>query len=202
MRSFGPWAPVALLLLQAAASLTFIPRLAVTAAAAVFAAAHSLIFRLVREGSATGLRVDHPDILEFVAAKRDETALRNFNCSVLVTDAFMQAAQRGDWYPLVHPRTGRPAGRLRATDVLDEMLGPFARIRNVASACSSGATALVLAMAWLRQDETLDAVVAGGTDALCRLTLSGFNALAAIDPDTLAPREALDALYRLKSLLK
>ncbi len=71
------------------------------------------------------------------------------------------------------------------TDVLDA-LGPFVRSRNVASACSSGVTALALAMAWLL-DEGLDAVVAGGTDGLCRLTLSGFNALAAIDPEPCRP---------------
>ncbi len=72
-------------------------------------------------------------------------------------------------------------------DVLGETLGPFARVRSVASACSSGATAVVLAMSWLLEDPSLDAVVAGGTDGLCRLTLSGFNALGAIDPEPCRP---------------
>jgi 3-oxoacyl-[acyl-carrier-protein] synthase II len=76
-----------------------------------------------------------------------------------------------------------------ATDALDEAIGPFARVRNVASACSSGVTALALAMAWLLEDE-IDAVVAGGTDGLCRLTLSGFNALSAIDPEPCRPFDA------------
>ena len=75
------------------------------------------------------------------------------------------------------------------TDALDASLGPFRRMRNVASACSTGATALALAMAWLLEDD-LDAVVAGGTDAFCRLTLSGFNALAAIDPEPCRPFDA------------
>ncbi len=75
------------------------------------------------------------------------------------------------------------------TDALDELLGPFVRVRNVASACSSGVTALALAMAWLLEDE-IDAVVAGGTDGLCRLTLSGFNALSAIDPEPCRPFDA------------
>src|SRR5436305_1391155 len=57
------------------------------------------------------------------------------------------------------------------TDALDDVIGPFSRVRNVASACSSGVSALALAMAWLLEDD-LDAVVAGGTDGLCRLTLS------------------------------
>ena len=72
------------------------------------------------------------------------------------------------------------------TDALDEAIGPFARVRNVASACSSGVTALAVARAWLLEGE-LDAVVAGGTDGLCRLTLSGFNALSAIDPEPCRP---------------
>ena len=76
-----------------------------------------------------------------------------------------------------------------ATDAIDETIGPFARVRNVASACSSGVTALALAMAWLLEDE-IDAVVAGGTDGLCRLTLSGFNALSAIDPEPCRPFDA------------
>ncbi len=85
-----------------------------------------------------------------------------------------------------------PANELRShplsstTDALDAAIGPFTRMRSVASACSSGITALALAMAWLLEDE-LDAVVAGGTDGFCRLTLSGFNALAAIDPEPCRP---------------
>jgi 3-oxoacyl-[acyl-carrier-protein] synthase II len=73
------------------------------------------------------------------------------------------------------------------TDALEATLGPFARERNVASACSSGATALALALDWLALDPSLDAVLAGGTDGLCRLTLSGFNALGAIDPAPCRP---------------
>jgi 3-oxoacyl-[acyl-carrier-protein] synthase II len=64
---------------------------------------------------------------------------------------------------------------------LQECLGPFARVRSLSSACSSGANALVLGAAWLLSGE-IDAVVAGGCDGLCRLTLAGFNALGAVDP--------------------
>ena len=72
-----------------------------------------------RRGANMGaLGVEHPDILEFVDAKREGGALANFNTSVSVTDAFMQAAARGDGYDLIHPRTGRPAGRLDAARVL------------------------------------------------------------------------------------
>lgn len=71
-------------------------------------------------------------------------------------------------------------------DRLDEELGPFARVRAVASACSSGANAIVIAASWLLAGE-VDVVVAGGSDGLCQLTLSGFNALGAVDPEPCRP---------------
>jgi 3-oxoacyl-[acyl-carrier-protein] synthase II len=71
-------------------------------------------------------------------------------------------------------------------DRLDEGLGPFVRVRTLSSACSSGANAVVLAAAWLLSGE-VDAVVAGGSDGLCRLTLAGFNAIAALDPEPCRP---------------
>jgi 3-oxoacyl-[acyl-carrier-protein] synthase II len=71
-------------------------------------------------------------------------------------------------------------------DRLDERLGPFSRVRTLSSACSSGANAIIVGAAWLLTGD-VDAVVAGGSDGLCRLTLSGFNALAAIDPEPCRP---------------
>jgi 3-oxoacyl-[acyl-carrier-protein] synthase II len=71
-------------------------------------------------------------------------------------------------------------------DCLARALGPFTRIRTVCSACSSGANALTIAALWLLEG-SVDAVLAGGTDGLCRLTLSGFNALAAIDTEPCRP---------------
>jgi 3-oxoacyl-[acyl-carrier-protein] synthase II len=69
---------------------------------------------------------------------------------------------------------------------LSENLGPFARVRSVSSACSSGANALIVAATWLLEGE-VDAVVAGGCDGLCRLTMTGFNAIAALDPEPCRP---------------
>ncbi|HEU5319827.1 MAG TPA: adenosylcobalamin-dependent ribonucleoside-diphosphate reductase, partial [Methylomirabilota bacterium] len=76
-----------------------------------------------RRGANMGaLRVDHPDILEFVEAKRDAESLQNFNLSVAVTDRFMQAVATDDTYDLVHPRRGRPVSRLRAREVYDRIV--------------------------------------------------------------------------------
>jgi ribonucleoside-diphosphate reductase alpha chain len=76
-----------------------------------------------RRGAMMGaLRVDHPDVLEFVRCKREPGRLSSFNTSVAVTDAFMEAAEASAEYDLVNPRTGLPTGRKRAREVLDEIV--------------------------------------------------------------------------------
>lgn len=65
------------------------------------------------------LRVDHPDIIEFVTSKAETGELRNFNVSVGVTDDFMARAEKGESFQLVSPRTGKTVRRLRASDLLD-----------------------------------------------------------------------------------
>jgi ribonucleoside-diphosphate reductase alpha chain len=73
-----------------------------------------------RRGANMGmLRVDHPDILEFISIKLDPARMRNFNLSVAATDAFMQAVEDGTSYQLVNPRTGLVAGELDARRVFD-----------------------------------------------------------------------------------
>ncbi|MDJ0991934.1 MAG: vitamin B12-dependent ribonucleotide reductase [Desulfobacterales bacterium] len=63
------------------------------------------------------LRVDHPDILEFIHCKKEDGTLNNFNISVGVTDAFMQAVAEGRDYALIDPRDGSVAGQLDAREV-------------------------------------------------------------------------------------
>ena len=73
-----------------------------------------------RRGANMGiLRVDHPDILEFICAKEKEGEFNNFNLSVGLTEAFMRAVENDEEYDLVDPRDGRSRSRLRARDVFD-----------------------------------------------------------------------------------
>jgi ribonucleoside-diphosphate reductase alpha chain len=68
------------------------------------------------------LRVDHPDIEEFIAAKTNPLELNTFNISVAVTGEFMERVKKGEKYDLINPRTREVAGQLDAREILDRIV--------------------------------------------------------------------------------
>jgi 3-oxoacyl-[acyl-carrier-protein] synthase II len=84
---------------------------------------------------------------------------------------------------LSHPLSA-PTDRLAR--LLDTEDWGLVRVRSLSSACSSGANALVVGALWLELG-LVDAVLCGAADALCRVTLGGFGALGALDPDGARP---------------
>lgn len=76
-----------------------------------------------RRGANMGiLRVDHPDILDFIRIKRRSGELDNFNISVAVTDAFMNALYNNREYELLNPRTNKIYGKIKTTTVFNEIV--------------------------------------------------------------------------------
>jgi len=68
------------------------------------------------------LRVDHPDIEKFIVCKAEEGRISNFNISVGITDAFMQAVEADADFPLVSPRDGSVWRTVRARDLFDKIV--------------------------------------------------------------------------------
>ena len=76
-----------------------------------------------RRGANMGiLRVDHPDIMDFIHAKNDKTKLTNFNLSVAITEQFMVNVIEDKDYNLINPKDNKITGKLNAKEVFDEML--------------------------------------------------------------------------------
>ncbi|MBW1816167.1 MAG: vitamin B12-dependent ribonucleotide reductase [Deltaproteobacteria bacterium] len=76
-----------------------------------------------RRGANMGiLRVDHPDILEFIYSKKNHRELNNFNISVAVSDVFMDAVREKGEYGLIDPRDKKEVGTLDAADVYEKLI--------------------------------------------------------------------------------
>ena len=73
-----------------------------------------------RRGANMGiLRVDHPDIREFIACKANDREINNFNISVALTEEFMEAVKKGSKYDLINPRGREIAGQEDAREIFD-----------------------------------------------------------------------------------
>ncbi|NLG53683.1 MAG: adenosylcobalamin-dependent ribonucleoside-diphosphate reductase, partial [Clostridiales bacterium] len=76
-----------------------------------------------RRGANMGiLRVDHPDILDFISCKQDNSDITNFNISVGVTEDFMRAVYEDSEYPLIEPNTGKVIKSLSAREVFNTIV--------------------------------------------------------------------------------
>lgn len=76
-----------------------------------------------RRGANMGiLRVDHPDILAFIDCKKDNADITNFNISVGITEAFMEAVEQKTSYDLIDPKTGEAVASLEAVAVFDKIV--------------------------------------------------------------------------------
>lgn len=76
-----------------------------------------------RRGANMGiLRVDHPDILDFITCKENDKEINNFNISVAVTEDFMRRAIKNEDYDLIMPNNGKVVKKLNARIVFDQMV--------------------------------------------------------------------------------
>jgi ribonucleoside-diphosphate reductase alpha chain len=76
-----------------------------------------------RRGANMGiLRVDHPDILEFITAKEDNSKLTNFNLSVGITEAFMKAVENDEEYEVINPRTKQVVCKYKAKEIFNKII--------------------------------------------------------------------------------
>ncbi len=82
--------------------------------------ANGFVSHNTRRGANMGiLRVDHPDILEFISCKHEDKQINNFNISVAITDDFMKRLEKGEDYDLIDPHTGKGVKQLNTKEVFE-----------------------------------------------------------------------------------
>ena len=76
-----------------------------------------------RRGANMGiLRVDHPDIMEFITCKEDQTRFTNFNFSVALTESFMKSVEKNEDFDLINPRNNKAVGKMNAREVFNKIV--------------------------------------------------------------------------------
>ncbi|MDP2927238.1 MAG: adenosylcobalamin-dependent ribonucleoside-diphosphate reductase, partial [Candidatus Omnitrophota bacterium] len=82
--------------------------------------ANGFVSHNTRRGANMGiLRVDHPDILEFITCKENDTHITNFNISVAITDEFMRRLAKAEDYDLIDPHTHKPVQKINSKEVFN-----------------------------------------------------------------------------------
>ncbi|MCC7075804.1 MAG: vitamin B12-dependent ribonucleotide reductase [Acidimicrobiia bacterium] len=141
------------------------------------------------------LRVDHPDVLEFIDAKLEPDRLANFNISVSVHAGFMDALHADGTYPLVNPRTGEEVGRLGARQVM-------ARIADAAWRCGDPGLVFMDRMNDMRTNPTPDLGTIEATNPCGEQPLLAFEActLGSVDVSRFRAGSGID-WDRLRSVV-
>ncbi|OLS32923.1 MAG: Ribonucleoside-diphosphate reductase NrdZ [Candidatus Heimdallarchaeota archaeon AB_125] len=76
-----------------------------------------------RRGANMGiLRVDHPDIMEFITCKEDQTRFTNFKFSVALTESFMKSVEKNEDFDLINPRNNKAVGKMNAKEVFNKIV--------------------------------------------------------------------------------
>ncbi len=100
----------------------------VAAGPVIFLKIYSAALKAVRQGLARGganmgiMNCDHPDILEFIHCKEKEAEITNFNISVGITDAFMEAVENGKSWDLTDPHDGKVVRTVQARELFAEII--------------------------------------------------------------------------------
>ena len=148
-----------------------------------------------RRGANMGiLRVDHPDIEEFIDCKRDKKTLTNFNLSVAVTDAFMEAVKSNGRFALINPRNGEESARVDAARLFDKI---------VASAWETGDPGVIFIDAVNRANPTPNAGPIESTNPCGEQPLLPYEScnLGSINLNAVADENGID-FDRLRQLVR